>query len=292
MVRSLLMSLGDVAALRRHRRRGRRTEVGADTTPPVFANGLLSPSTLPYEGGNSQISVDIIDETELHSTYAQVFGSDGTYQSIYLYQGNGSTYYGTLEAAANYSDGTVSYSVEVQAYDAFHNYNAGYIGEVQVEGRRRSSTNRRGSADRRWTATFLPADGGTVTIDAEAGDNRGLSAVYATVTPVSGGSDRRSRPQRGQLQSLRRHLRSAGQRRARRRPNTWSKSSSKTTSGSRVRAHRRDDRRRTPGGHSRRPLLQGQAPQARLPAGRSERLRHQRQTRLAERRRRYPARLP
>lgn len=39
-----------------------------------------------------------------------------SYQSIYLYQGNGSTYYGTLEAAANYSDGTVSYLVEVQAW--------------------------------------------------------------------------------------------------------------------------------------------------------------------------------
>jgi hypothetical protein len=35
--------------------------------------------------------------------------------------------------------------------------------------------------------TFLPASGGTVTIGAEAGDDSGLAAVYATVTPVSGG---------------------------------------------------------------------------------------------------------
>jgi hypothetical protein len=186
MVRSLLLSLvvfllcvGTAAA-------EEEPEVGADTTPPIFANGLLSPSTLPYEGGNSQISVDIIDETELHSTYAQVFGSDGSYQSIYLYQGNGSTYYGTLEAAANYSDGTVSYLVEVQASDAFHNYNAGYLGEVRVEPAPQfdeapwiSSTS--------LNPTFLPASGGTVTIEAEAGDNSGLTAVDATVTPVSGG---------------------------------------------------------------------------------------------------------
>jgi hypothetical protein len=162
-------------------------EVGADTTPPVFANGLLSPSTLPYEGGNSQISVDIIDETEVHSTYAQVYGSDGSYQSIYLYQGNGTTYYGTLEAPANYSDGTVSYMVEVQAYDAFFNYNNAYIGEVQVEPAPQFD-------ESPWISQtglnpqFLPSSGGTVTIEAEAGDNRGLSAVYAVITPVSGGS--------------------------------------------------------------------------------------------------------
>jgi hypothetical protein len=187
MVRSLLLSLvafllcvGTAAA-------EEEPEVGADTMPPIFANGLLSPSTLPYEGGNSQISVDIIDETELHSTYAQVFGSDGSYQSIYLYQGNGSTYYGTLEAAANYSDGTVTYLVEVQASDAFHNYNATYLGEVRVEPAPQFD-------EAPWISQtslnpqFLPSSGGTVTITAEAGDNRALSAIYATVTPVSGGA--------------------------------------------------------------------------------------------------------
>jgi len=188
MLRSLLLSLLGVLCLCVGTAAAEEEpEVGADTTPPVFANGLLSPSYLPYEGGNSQISVDIIDETELHSTYAQVFGSDGSYQSIYLYQGNGTTYYGTLEAGANYSDGTVSYLVEVQAYDAFHNYNAGYIGEVQVEPAPQFD-------ESPWISqtglnpTFLPSSGGTVTIEAEAGDNRGLSAVYAVITPVSGGS--------------------------------------------------------------------------------------------------------
>ncbi|MFL5834367.1 MAG: hypothetical protein ACJ76B_10370 [Solirubrobacterales bacterium] len=188
MLRSLLLSLlgvlclcvGTAAA-------DEEPEVGADTTPPIFANGLLSPSTLPYTGGNSQISVDIIDETEVHSTYAQVYGSDGSYQSIYLYQGNGTTYYGTLEAHENSSEGTVSYLVEVQAYDAFFNYNAGTIGEVQVEPAPQFD-------ESPWISQtslnpqFLPASGGAVTIGAEAGDNRGLSAVYATLTPVSGGS--------------------------------------------------------------------------------------------------------
>jgi len=162
-------------------------EPGADTTPPVITNSLLSPGILPYTGGNSQISVEIIDETELHMTTAQVYGSDGTYQAITLYQGDGNTYYGTLEAPANFSDGTVSYSVEVQAYDAFHNYNAAVIGEVQV-GPAPQFDETPYVSEATLNPQFLPAEGGTVTINAAAGDDHGLSAAFATVTPVSGGA--------------------------------------------------------------------------------------------------------
>jgi hypothetical protein len=187
MTRSLLVSLIGAFLLCVGTASAEEPEPGADTTPPVFANGLLSPSTLPYEGGNSQISVDIIDDSELNMTTAQVYGSDGSYQAISLYQGNGATYYGTLEAAANYSDGTVGYLVEVQAYDSFHNYNAGYIGEVQVEPAPQFD-------ESPWISqtglnpTFLPSSGGAVTITAQAGDNSSLTAVYATITPVSGGA--------------------------------------------------------------------------------------------------------
>jgi Abnormal spindle-like microcephaly-assoc'd, ASPM-SPD-2-Hydin len=158
-----------------------------DTTPPTITNGVLSPSSLPSSGGNVQISVDIIDESGVQNTTAQVYGSDGSYQAISLYQGSGDTYYGTLEAPANYSEGTVSYSVEVQAYDAFNNYNNNFIGEVQVEGQPQFDEAPWISMTELWPQ-FLPAEGGTVTISAEAGDNRGLSAVYATITPVSGGA--------------------------------------------------------------------------------------------------------
>ena len=159
-----------------------------DTTPPTITNGLLSPSSLPSSGGNVQISVDISDESGVQNTTAQVYGSDGSYQAINLYQGSGDTYYGTLEAPANYSESAISYSVEVQAYDLYNNYNAGSIGDVQVEGQPQFD-------EAPWVSMtemypqVLPAEGGPVTIAAEAGDNRGLSAVYATVTPVSGGAE-------------------------------------------------------------------------------------------------------
>lgn len=187
MLRSLLVSLLGMLCLCVGTAAAEEPEVGADTTPPNITNGVLSPSTLPWEGGNSQISVDIIDETELHSTYAQVFGSDGSYESIYLYQGNGSTYYGTLAVPANYSGGWISYSVSVEAYDSFFNYNNAYIGEVQVE----SGLDFNESpwiSQAALNPQFLPSSGGTVTITAEAGDDLGLNAIYAVVTPVSGGA--------------------------------------------------------------------------------------------------------
>jgi hypothetical protein len=158
-----------------------------DGTPPVITNGVLDPSILPSSGGNVQISVDISDESGIQNTTAQVYGSDGSYQAIGLYQGSGDTYYGTLEAPANYSEGTVSYGVEVQAYDLFNNYNASSIGEVQVEGQPQFDEAPWISMTELWPQ-FVPAAGGTVTIAAEAGDNRGLAAVYATITPVSGGA--------------------------------------------------------------------------------------------------------
>jgi hypothetical protein len=157
-----------------------------DSTGPVIANGVLSPSSLPSAGGNAQISVDIIDESGVQMTTAQVYGSDGSYQAIPLYQGDGDTYFGTLEAPANYSDATMSYSVEVQAYDLYNNYNANSIGEVQVEGQPQFDEAPWISMTELWPQ-FLPAAGGTATIAAEAGDNRGLGAVYATITPVGGG---------------------------------------------------------------------------------------------------------
>jgi hypothetical protein len=187
MVRSLLLAVLGGMLLFAAPAVAEEEEPGADTTPPIITNGVLSPSSLSYEGGNSQISVDIIDETELNSVSAQVFGSDGSYQALALYQGSGSTFYGTLEAPANYSEGTVSYTVEVQAYDAFHNYNAGTIGEVQVEGRPQFDESPWISMTEMWPQ-ILPPEGGTVTIGAEAGDNRGLTAVYATITPTGGGA--------------------------------------------------------------------------------------------------------
>jgi hypothetical protein len=162
-------------------------EPEVDSTPPTIENGVLSPSSLPWEGGNVQISVEIVDASGVHMTSAVVFGSDGSSQAIQLYEGFKDNYFGTLEVPANYSDSAMSYGVEVQAYDLNNNFNNGYIGEVQVEGQPQFDEAPWISMTEMWPQ-FLPREGGTVTITAEAGDNRGLAGLFATVTLPGGGS--------------------------------------------------------------------------------------------------------
>ncbi|HSS03808.1 MAG TPA: hypothetical protein VLK89_01300, partial [Solirubrobacterales bacterium] len=97
------------------------------------------------------------------------------------------TYFGTLEDPPNYYDLTVSYGVEIQAYDTNGAYVATLIGEVQVESAPQFDEAPYVS-EPLLTPQFLPATGGPVTISAEASDNRSISTVFATVALPGGGS--------------------------------------------------------------------------------------------------------
>jgi hypothetical protein len=158
-----------------------------EDTPPEIRSGSVTPSYLPSSGGNVQIQAEIVDDVGVHMTTAQVYGSDGSYQAIQLYEGFANNYFGTLEVPANYSEGTMSYSVEVQAYDTYNAWVNTTIGEVQVEGQPQFD-------EAPWVSTtemfptFLAPEGGAVTIRGEAGDNRGLSGIYALVTGPGGTS--------------------------------------------------------------------------------------------------------
>lgn len=158
-----------------------------EDTPPQILFGSVTPSSLPSSGGNVQIQVEIVDDVGIYMTSAQVYGSDGSFQAIQLYEGFSHNYFGTLEVPENTSEGTISYSVEVQAYDSHNAYVNSTIGEVQVEGRPQFD-------EAPWVTTtemypsVLPAEGGPVTIRAEAGDNRGLAGIYALVTGPGGTS--------------------------------------------------------------------------------------------------------
>jgi hypothetical protein len=159
-----------------------------DDVPPAIGGGALSPSSLSYEGGNVQISVEIVDDSGVQMVSAQVFGSDGSYQAIQMYEGYKDNYFGTLEVPANPSDSQMSYGVEIQAYDTNNNFSASSIGEVQVEGRPQFDEAPYVSAALVWPQ-FLPAAGGTVTISAEASDNRSISTVFATIATLGGSTE-------------------------------------------------------------------------------------------------------
>jgi hypothetical protein len=158
-----------------------------EDTPPQIVSGSVTPSYLPSSGGNVQIQAEIVDDVGVQMTTAQVYGSDGSFQAIQLYEGFSNNYFGTLEVPENNSEGTISYSVEVQAYDTYNAWVNTTIGEVQVEGQPQFDEAPWVSATEMYPSV-LPAEGGAVTIRAEAGDNRGLSGIYALVTGPDGTS--------------------------------------------------------------------------------------------------------
>jgi hypothetical protein len=158
-----------------------------EDTPPAVAGGSVTPSTLSYEGGNVQIQAEIVDDVGLQNVSAQIYGSDGSHQSFQLFEGYKDNYFGTFEAPENASESTISYEVEIQAYDTDNAYTASTIGGVQVEGRPQFDEAPYISLTEMYPS-ILPAEGGAVTIRAEAGDNRGLSGIYGSITRPDGAS--------------------------------------------------------------------------------------------------------
>lgn len=162
-------------------------EPGIEDNPPLIFGGEVSPSSLSYEGGSVQISAEIVDDFGLFMTYVQIYRPDSSTELMPLYGGYEGHYFSTLEVPPNYSDTPVEYGVEVQVTDTGGAYVASLIGTVQVEAAPQFDeapyvTNAE------LNPSFLPSEGGTVTISADAGDNRALAGLFATVALPGGGS--------------------------------------------------------------------------------------------------------
>jgi hypothetical protein len=158
-----------------------------EDTPPAIAGGAVTPGTLSYGGGLVQIQAEITDDVGLQNVSAQIHGSDGSYQSFQIFEGYEDNYFGTFEAPENSSESAIYYKVEIQAYDTNNAFAASTIGGVQVEGRPQFDEGPWVSSTEMYPSV-LPAEGGAVTIRAEAGDNRALAGIYASVTGPDGTS--------------------------------------------------------------------------------------------------------
>jgi hypothetical protein len=186
-LRTLAVFLAAVGALLLPAGSAVADEPTPEDAPPAIVGGAVTPSTLSYEGGNAQIQAEITDDVGLQMVSAQVYGSNGSNQTIQLFEGYEDNYFGTLEVPANDSDSQLNYEVEIQAYDTNNAYVASSIGGVQVEGRPQFDEYPYVS-EPQLTPSFLPPEGGTVTISAEASDTGGISTVFATIALPGGGS--------------------------------------------------------------------------------------------------------
>ncbi len=185
--RILAVFLGLVGALLLYSGRAAADDTGAEDNPPVISTGQVSPSSLSHEGGNVQLSAEVVDDFGVSMVYAQIYAPDGTTQLIQLFQGDHNTYYGTLEVPPNSSDAEVDYGVEIQAWDTNGAYVASLIGGVQEEGTP-PFDEAPYVTEPRLTPPFLPATGGTTTISVGASDNRSISTVFALIALPGGGT--------------------------------------------------------------------------------------------------------
>lgn len=162
-------------------------EGGGGDNPPYIAAGELSPSSLSWEGGSVQIRAEIIDDRGLYMTYAQIYRPDASSELMQIFEGYKDNYFGTLEVPPNYSDVPVEYGVEIQVWDNNGAYAATLIGSVQVEAAPQFDEPPYVTGAE-LNPSFLPSEGGTVTISADAGDNGGIAGLFATVALPGGGS--------------------------------------------------------------------------------------------------------
>lgn len=181
----VLMTL--LAALLLLPNRSAADEPGEDN-PPVISNGIVTPGILSYEGGEISIGADVTDDFGVTSVFAEVIGSDGSYRSAAMEPTGGSSYSASIDIPPNFNEGSsVSYSIYVWASDTNEGSSSELVGEIEV-GEPPQFDEAPAISEPSVNPRQLPAAGGSVTVRAYASDNRSVSEVYATFTPLDGGN--------------------------------------------------------------------------------------------------------
>lgn len=161
---------------------------GGGDNPPVILSGTVNPTSLPYDGGTVTITAEAIDDFGIYMAYAEVIQPDNTSFYVQLFPAGetGLTFFeGTVSIPPNYTDAPVSYGVNLHITDWNGGADVDFVAAFQVDAQPQFDEP---------PVVFnpavepqnLPSAGGTVRISAHATDNRGISEVYATLSPSVG----------------------------------------------------------------------------------------------------------
>lgn len=86
----------------------RSSAQGGQDNPPVVSNAVVTPSSLPYTGGEVSIAADVVDDFGVTSVYADVLGRDNSPTSVQLFSLGGDRYGATYGIPPNLTDEPVS----------------------------------------------------------------------------------------------------------------------------------------------------------------------------------------
>ncbi|GEM_PF-1629751 len=147
---------------------------------PTFENVLMSPATLPANGGNITITADVFSGSGVGSVTGYILRNGLNYTSFVLNYIEGNTYSGISPAIpANAENYSIVYTAVVNAAD-----NAGFGINTPVTGNCTQANDHAGPVVTTPTLSpaTRPAVGGMITVTANVQDaGTGLSYVYARI---------------------------------------------------------------------------------------------------------------
>ena len=157
--------------------------VGGEDNPPEVTDGTVTPGTLPWQGGDIDYAATITDDVGVDQAWVTITGSDGWWTGGDLTHGDGDTWSGSASLPPNGTNEDISYQVVVSAVDTAGQQTDTQIGEPTVQGQ--PQFNEKPVVSQvDVSPTELGADGGLVTIDAQASDTEGsVSYVDAIIRP-------------------------------------------------------------------------------------------------------------
>lgn len=148
--------------------------------PPIITGGVVTPSSLGWEGGQVDISATVIDDYGLSMVYATIYGPDGAPYSTQLIPSGTDQYSGSITAPPNTTNEPRQYGVEVVATDWASGTDTKVIGSVDVEAQPVFDQDPY-VWDPTVTPRDVPASGGTVEIGVDASDDHSVAVVLASI---------------------------------------------------------------------------------------------------------------
>jgi hypothetical protein len=157
-----------------------------EDTAPVINSVSISPSSLPYSGGEVTITVDATDDVGIDTVWADVRDYGGGGSGVELLPTGPTTYAGTVDIGANFTDTPTGYNVGVQVTDSNGAMTwEEFAGNIDVDAQPQFDEAPT-AYDPAVSPRELPAAGGVVSLAFSAWDLRGISWASAIVTLPNG----------------------------------------------------------------------------------------------------------
>jgi hypothetical protein len=168
-----------------------REDGGGEDQPPTIGFAQMTPATLSYIGGKVVVSGEVGDDCGLVSVHGSVVGEETEVEYFEMEPVGPGSFVGTtvyqheLTLPSNFTEQPIHYVAVMEAEDTSFQVEHAFAGETEVEAA--PAFDEPPAVEGAAIAPrSLGQAGGTVTISANAYDNRSVSVVFAILTDPAG----------------------------------------------------------------------------------------------------------